>query len=198
MDIKSTVTKKLDQVIRSDDEYLLSHWPNDKFGHRHSLFGRHVELGVPREYQQWHIVAAPEHPFLEAVIQRVKRNIETYNPVRDGVGFLGTLKTTGPIAYTLGIQSATGNRNYRMVDIEELGFRYSYLETDADGLAHKSYFEKKSYLSDDPIVAPNIVDESGRLVRHWEKIERDQSCPCGSGKRYKHCHGVEIEIIDLD
>jgi preprotein translocase subunit SecA len=27
------------------------------------------------------------------------------------------------------------------------------------------------------------------LVRHTEKVGRNDPCPCGSGKKYKHCHG---------
>jgi preprotein translocase subunit SecA len=23
----------------------------------------------------------------------------------------------------------------------------------------------------------------------WGKIGRNEDCPCGSGKKYKHCHG---------
>jgi preprotein translocase subunit SecA len=23
----------------------------------------------------------------------------------------------------------------------------------------------------------------------WGKVARNASCPCGSGKKYKHCHG---------
>ena len=23
----------------------------------------------------------------------------------------------------------------------------------------------------------------------WGKIGRNENCPCGSGKKYKHCHG---------
>ncbi len=23
----------------------------------------------------------------------------------------------------------------------------------------------------------------------WGKVGRNESCPCGSGKKYKHCHG---------
>jgi preprotein translocase subunit SecA len=26
-------------------------------------------------------------------------------------------------------------------------------------------------------------------VRHTEKVGRNDPCPCGSGKKYKHCHG---------
>ncbi|MHA1573581.1 MAG: SEC-C metal-binding domain-containing protein [Alphaproteobacteria bacterium] len=24
----------------------------------------------------------------------------------------------------------------------------------------------------------------------WGKVSRNASCPCGSGKKYKHCHGA--------
>jgi preprotein translocase subunit SecA len=27
------------------------------------------------------------------------------------------------------------------------------------------------------------------FVRHVGKIGRNDPCPCGSGKKYKHCHG---------
>jgi preprotein translocase subunit SecA len=23
----------------------------------------------------------------------------------------------------------------------------------------------------------------------WGKVQRNAPCPCGSGKKYKHCHG---------
>jgi preprotein translocase subunit SecA len=26
-------------------------------------------------------------------------------------------------------------------------------------------------------------------VRQGRKIKRNELCPCGSGKKYKHCHG---------
>jgi preprotein translocase subunit SecA len=25
----------------------------------------------------------------------------------------------------------------------------------------------------------------------WGKISRNDPCPCGSGKKYKHCHGID-------
>ncbi|MFZ4618249.1 MAG: SEC-C metal-binding domain-containing protein, partial [Rectinemataceae bacterium] len=27
------------------------------------------------------------------------------------------------------------------------------------------------------------------VVRSAEKVGRNDPCPCGSGKKYKHCHG---------
>ena len=27
------------------------------------------------------------------------------------------------------------------------------------------------------------------VVRHGQKVGRNDPCPCGSGRKYKHCHG---------
>ena len=32
--------------------------------------------------------------------------------------------------------------------------------------------------------------ESATVVRSYPKVGRNESCPCGSGKKYKHCHGM--------
>jgi preprotein translocase subunit SecA len=28
------------------------------------------------------------------------------------------------------------------------------------------------------------------VVRDGRKVGRNEPCPCGSGKKYKHCHGA--------
>src|SRR5206468_1482498 len=35
---------------------------------------------------------------------------------------------------------------------------------------------------------PNDKPKSKPVVRHGEKVGRNDPCPCGSGKKYKHCH----------
>jgi SEC-C motif-containing protein len=51
------------------------------------------------------------------------------------------------------------------------------------------------WLYDDGTVAPNTV------VRVLPKIGRNDPCPCGSGKKYKHCHGRDAksqqELVEL-
>jgi preprotein translocase subunit SecA len=43
-----------------------------------------------------------------------------------------------------------------------------------------------------PMAAPPLppAEPSGTFVRGERKIGRNEPCPCGSGKKYKHCHGV--------
>ena len=36
---------------------------------------------------------------------------------------------------------------------------------------------------------PPSASKSVPFVRHTGKVGRNDSCPCGSGKKYKHCHG---------
>jgi preprotein translocase subunit SecA len=37
---------------------------------------------------------------------------------------------------------------------------------------------------------PPMPDSQGTFVRGERKIGRNEPCPCGSGKKYKHCHGA--------
>jgi tetratricopeptide (TPR) repeat protein len=34
---------------------------------------------------------------------------------------------------------------------------------------------------------PDTRDQNNSAT--WRKVRRNEPCPCGSGKRYKHCHG---------
>ena len=82
LDIKSSTGRPLNDVLKPADRYLLSVWDNDAGG-EHQGWGKHPELRHVSggEFQQWHIVAAPGHPFLRVVIANVLRNIEIYNPL---------------------------------------------------------------------------------------------------------------------
>src|SRR5262245_56812765 len=58
LDIKSTSTKRLDQVLVDNDSFVISRWPNNENGPCEG-WGKHPKFGVSRELQQWHIIAAP-------------------------------------------------------------------------------------------------------------------------------------------
>jgi preprotein translocase subunit SecA len=38
--------------------------------------------------------------------------------------------------------------------------------------------------------AQPALESSGTFVRLERKVGRNEPCPCGSGKKYKHCHGT--------
>lgn len=127
LDIKSAVTRPFDDVLKPDDQYLLSHWRNQK-GEEFQGWGKHDELRESKngEFLQWYIACAPGHPFLKAVIESVLTNIERYNPALHGVGKLGVLRVTGPIAYTLAINRLLSKHKHRLVDAKvDLGLEYT-------------------------------------------------------------------------
>jgi len=45
-----------------------------------------------------------------------------------------------------------------------------------------------------PLPAPNPgpapADPRGGPAANWGKVARNAPCPCGSGKKFKHCHGA--------
>jgi len=48
-----------------------------------------------------------------------------------------------------------------------------------------------SALSDAEVSAiRSCYEQLGRYVYEFNPIRRNSECPCGSGKRYKHCHGA--------
>lgn len=131
LDIKSSAALPLDAVLRPDDHYLLSHWDNGR-DRPFEGWGVHAETPYPGEFQQWHIVASPRHPFLEQVARCVQRNIHDYNASRDGTGKRAVLRTTGPIAYTRAICPLLADERSRLVDITKLGFVYSFFDPTND------------------------------------------------------------------
>jgi mannosyltransferase OCH1-like enzyme len=173
LDIKSTCIRPLDEILEPTDAYLLSHWDT-----RHRHWGKFAELGTQEEYLQWYLIAEPGHPFLEAAIARVKANIAGYDQRRDGVGKMGVLRVTGPIAYTQAIGGIVHQHPHRLVDIESLGFKFSVVATPGNALAHEMLFKSHYRASKEPVVLP------------WdpEAVARGALCPCGSGIKHKRCH----------
>lgn len=162
LDIKSLPTRPLSAVIRPDDRFLISQWNNGP-GEAYPEWGLHPELSrIPRgEFQQWYIAAAVGHPFLRAAIARVLRNLRTYNPGLHGVGQLGVLRVTGPIAYTLAIHPLLGRWPHRFVDSQaDLGFEYSIYGKEG----HKQAFGGHYSELDEPITPVGAVTQAAASV----------------------------------
>ncbi len=173
LDIKSGLEQPLDEIIEPDDTYILSRWGGDDPKFRG--WGFHPELfedyGVG-EFQQWHVIAAPGHPFLRAAIQRVLANIGMYIPAFHGVGAEGVIRTTGPVAYTRAIMPLLPAFPHRLVEAHsELGLVYSTLE---DQRGHFTLFPRHYHNQTVPVVRPgwsrqvlSRTFEMGRTVRGW-------------------------------
>jgi hypothetical protein len=146
LDIKSAARKPLDEVLRSDDQYVLSYWRGTRF----SGWGDHSELRNygGQEFQQWHIIAARGHPYLKSVIETVLRNLDRYNPLTWGVGRKGVMRVTGPVAYTQAIGLIRSQFPHRLVGgQDDLALEYTALP-DVD---HRSLFRFHYTVLQDPV-----------------------------------------------
>lgn len=164
LDIKSTATRPLDEVLRPDDAYILSHWDNAP-GASEAGMGRHAEVrDVPGgEFQQWHVMAEPGHPFLAAVIAAVRAGIARYHPLRGGTGKRAVLRLTGPIAYTRAIAPLRLAHPHRLVNARtELGLRYSVL---GGHTSHMRLFATHYTQLDAPLLRRTYAGEF--IARPW-------------------------------
>lgn len=140
LDIKSGPLRPLSDIIQPADEYLLSRWQN-RPGQPFEGWGIHPELAdvAGGEFQNWHIIGSPGHPFLEAVIEKVIRNIGCYDETSDGVGRMAAIRTTGPIAYTLAIESVRQQHAHRVFDAHAAGIVYELLPRPGATTSHYNY-----------------------------------------------------------
>lgn len=140
LDIKSAMKVSLDKILKPDDEYILSHWECPcQYNLLDSEYG---------EFQQWHIICKPKHPFLKEVIDNVVKNIQNYDVDRDGVGKKGVLKVTGPIVYTKSIIPILSLYKYTIYETQlYIGLIYNNISK-----SHINSFSKKHYSKIDELI----------------------------------------------
>lgn len=145
LDIKSSINVPFDLFLQDDDTYLIAQWENEK-DEEFPGWGFHYDLRdiLGGEFQQWHVVAAPGHPFLRSVLQNVLKNIDLYIPALHAVGKRGVLRLTGPVAYTLAIEPLLGSCNHRVITRQTpFPFRYSIYPSDSHiGLLSTHYSKR--------------------------------------------------------
>lgn len=159
LDIKSTADRPLDEVIGTNDAFIVTQWDNEA-DQEHAGWGlRRAVAHVPGgEFEQWFIAAAPGHPFLAAVIDKVVARIRDYRPLRDGVG-IRVVDLTGPVVYTRAIAPLLGRFAHRRVRNHlQLGLRYTVMGY----RAHRALFSGHYTQS----IVP-MVDQPRPLAMRW-------------------------------
>jgi inositol phosphorylceramide mannosyltransferase catalytic subunit len=146
LDIKSSLSKPLNEITSSSTRYILAYWSNG--------FGRHTFIPNPNgEYQQWHIITVAGHPFLKTVIENVCQNITAYNPIFHETGYFGVLKLTGPIAYSLSIESVREKHPHTLGLDSDFGLIYSiYDNNSAKKSNHQNLFKKHYTQLREPVI----------------------------------------------
>ena len=97
----------------------------------------------------------------------------------------------------IGIATETGNNELRSEDIAYLDARTWTPELDEEARSKKQELKTLGLLGDTKMSTwheseyPDIPVSKGipRVTRKRGRIGRNAPCPCGSGKKYKRCHG---------
>lgn len=156
LDIKSSCAINLDELIDDNDEFFLSHWPNNK-GEVFEGAGIFPELNYVHygEFQQWYIISKPNSYFLKVVIDRVINNIENYNPWRHGVSKIGVLRLTGPIPYTQAIFPIISKNDIKVKYARNhYDFKLIYSILDCSK-SHELIMKNHYSLCSEPIILPD-------------------------------------------
>jgi mannosyltransferase OCH1-like enzyme len=75
LDAKTTIDKPLDDILRPEDEFLLTQWTLDQTSEANELFwGPRSKIPVS-EFLTWCIFTKPNHIFMQQVVEDVTKNI---------------------------------------------------------------------------------------------------------------------------
>jgi inositol phosphorylceramide mannosyltransferase catalytic subunit len=156
LDIKSSLSAPLNQIIQKDDKYLLSHWAPRQLGMYKGITNPNGEL------QQWHVIATKGHPFLKRVIDNVCNNILHYNPLIHDFGFWAVLNTTGPVAYTETIYPLLDKHPHRLAQSQaDHNLIYSIFREGGMKVDHSKTYTRKHYSKlEEPLIKQNILINS--------------------------------------
>jgi autotransporter strand-loop-strand O-heptosyltransferase len=167
LDIKSCTTIPLEETLLPTDEYLLTHWEGlDWADELNYHFG---------EFQNWHIICRPKHPFLHRIIEIVKENIKNYIGGSDKET---VLRVTGPIAYSKGIIELLSKHKTNQVNSpvrellleNEIGLQYMSTTKHHHNLIDSSYSKKE------PLILKDKVEKSYLLYATENYLDVAKMC----------------------
>lgn len=175
LDIKSSLTKPLNDILTTEDRYLLCHWQNEP-GEIHQHMGFHTCIANPfGEFQQWHIIASKGHPFLKAVIENVCNNINNYNPFIHDSGGWAVVNLTGPIAYSLAIAPLIDLHPHTLArNNTNFGLIYNIFESKGIALGHHKILKKHYTTSDESLtILPFVYKVTFNLFKPLIKLTKN-------------------------
>jgi mannosyltransferase OCH1-like enzyme len=143
LDIKSSFSIPLNDLVINKTGFVLSHWDNEVRGEKHFRFGMHPEISYKRgEYLQCVIVTPSGHSYLRAVIENLICQIQYYDEKIHGVGRFGVLRVTGPIMFTNAISRIKDYRKDTLCDLFKEGFIYNVLENKTHHTLFKKHYSE--------------------------------------------------------
>ena len=124
-----------------------------------------------------------KNPVFSGVISNLAETYKTSNVLI--VGFVDGINSS--LKEEIQLESLTDESEINLnIDFESLYFHMQ--EAGADYLFQLPQW--KSILSDDKIAEITKAYKKSKIVVKGDRIGRNDPCPCGSGKKYKKCCGI--------
>lgn len=143
LDIKSSFSKPLDELVKDKTGFILSHWDNQIRGKEHFRYGIHPEIPLKKgEYLQCVIICPKGHLYLRTVIKNLICQIASYDKGIHGTGRFGVLRVTGPIMFTNAILSIKDKSLETFCDLFEEGYIYNILENESHHILFKKHYSE--------------------------------------------------------
>lgn len=138
--------------------------------------------------------------FLSIIDNRWKDHLFAMDSLREGIGLRGYAEKNPLTEYKLeGYKMFVATMNVIHNELVNLIMRVRIIPNSFDAMERESAFdggveEKSSASAMNGNSTQNIqskVKTAQANVKMTQKIGRNDPCPCGSGKKYKHCHGKD-------
>ena len=138
--------------------------------------------------------------FLSIIDNRWKDHLFAMDSLREGIGLRGYAEKNPLTEYKLeGYKMFVATMNVIHNELVNLIMRVRIIPNSFDSMERESAFdggvEEKSSASamngGNAQAIQSKVKTAQANVKMTQKIGRNDPCPCGSGKKYKHCHGKD-------
>jgi preprotein translocase subunit SecA len=156
-----------------------------------------LEETVHRRYEEREKVWGPERMrvhermiMLQVVDIQWKDHLLAMDHLKEGIGLRGYGQRDPLVEYK--------RESYDMFEalmdrIEDESLRYLFLlktPEEEEQMIREYQRRKRREQAEMQMVGAGMLQKPQQVVRRTEKIGRNDPCPCGSGKKYKKCHGA--------
>jgi preprotein translocase subunit SecA len=161
-------------------------WIDELTERLHKKYDEKEALFKP-EIMRWH----ERMILLHIVDQQWKYHLLSMDDLKSGIGLRGYGQKDPLVEY-----KKESFRMYQemMSRIEEETVRWLFLMQPAQEEEQAKEIERKQKKQQQELILTGADDgsaaQSKTVVRSGEKVGRNDPCPCGSGKKYKKCHGA--------
>jgi preprotein translocase subunit SecA len=193
----------LERVLKSDFgiDINIQHWLNsDEEMDEHDLVEK-THKNIDRYFREKEAITGSETMrhfekavYLNVLDQLWKEHLLGMDHLRQGIGLRGYAQKQPIQEYKKeSYEMFTDLLDRIKTEITKIIARVKIQEDDVDQMEHhqQQKMEYQHAEANNP-TSPQKSKESAQVetyVREGKKVGRNESCPCGSGKKYKQCHG---------